>query len=136
MHAGRLGAHRAVAGVMAMRIQPVGRCPLIRNLVLLGLLLCHPGAWAISVSPSPSVNGSYTVRWATPVGDYTYPFTWCDPYYGCQTMYIPYSYGLQEYNGSSWVSVYGLAQNATSKSYSGKSTGAYQYRIYFSGIDC
>src|SRR3972149_2138752 len=116
-----------------LKTPPASRFILFRNLALLGLLLGSQAAWSISVSPSPSSNGSYTVNWSTATGNFIVQQTWCDPYFGCVSQDVPFSISLQENNGSGWVEG-GTSQGATSRSYSGKPAGTYQYRIFYSGI--
>ena len=79
------------------------------------LLFFARDAWAISVSPSPSYNGSYTVSWSTALGciDHNDP-----PFYTveCWTLYE---------NGVE------VSQSGYSLSVSGKPVGTYQYEVYY-----
>ena len=87
----------------------------IRRAAPLVLLFCISDAWAISVTPSPSYNGSYTVSWSTyPLG------CWVEDFY---PYYPEHCYSLQE-NGVD------IAWSGTSKPISGKPPGSYTYRIY------
>lgn len=85
----------------------LGKIPGVQVRWLLPLLFCTSPAWAaMSISPSPSYSGSYTVSW---VGS------------------VPGAGILQEkVNGGAWVT---QSASGTSKAYSGKASGTYTYRI-------
>jgi hypothetical protein len=88
----------------------------IRSAVLLMMLACASDAWAISVSPPTSFNGSYTVSWnSQPIGCWeegTYPY------------YPVHCYSLQE-NGVD------ISASGWSMAFSGKAAGSYEYQIYY-----
>lgn len=88
---------------------------LLRRAALLVLLVCASDAWAISVSPSISFNGSYTVSWnSQPIGCWEEEH----PYYPV------HCYSLQE-NGVD------ISASSWSQAFSGKAPGSYQYQIYY-----
>ncbi len=95
------------------------RFSLFRNLALLGLLLSSQAAWSMSVSPSPSTNGSYTVSWSQPVGWYSY-------YGGIITQVV---YLQEKVGGGVWTNV--TSSQGTTHAFSGKPENTYQYRIYY-----
>jgi RHS repeat-associated protein len=87
------------------------------------LLVFSQSAWSISVSPSTSFDGSYTVTFGMSLG--------CTTHYE-QGYYWDECYELEENaNGGGWVAV---ATSGTSKAFSGKSAGSYQYRIYWTAV--
>jgi hypothetical protein len=90
----------------------------IRFSAILGLLLFRQAAWSsLSVSPSTSYTGSYTVSWGYPLG--------------CSVTYVggfPFQsclYLQEVFNGQQ----IGTVTSGNSKSYSGKAAGTYTYRI-------
>lgn len=88
---------------------------LIRRAAPLALLVCASDAWAISVSPSTSLNGSYTVSWnSQPIGCWEEEH----PYYPV------HCYSLQE-NGVD------ISASGWSKAFSGQAAGSYEYQVYY-----
>jgi hypothetical protein len=94
------------------------RLPRVSALQLLGalsLLFLAVDARAVTISPSPSYDGNYTVSWSTPLGctveDYP-PF------------YPEHCYSLQE-DGVD------VAASGYSKPVTGKPAGSYEYRVYY-----
>ena len=88
----------------------------LQGLILLASLVLSTNTWAISASPTTTYSGSYTVSWSQATG-----CIWGFGGWQC--------YYLQEKIGSgSWINI-ATSSNATSKSFSGKSTNTYQYRI-------
>lgn len=79
-------------------------------LIAIVFLLTSVNSWAISVSPSPSYTGSYTLSWS----QQTHP-----------SFYSLY----EKKNSGAWVQV-STPLAATSHSFSGKSVATYKYRIY------
>jgi hypothetical protein len=97
---------------------------LLRCLLLLSLAVHFTNSWAISVSPSPSWSGSYTVSWTYPTGcTYTYFDYYPFVYYDC--------YLLQEKSGDgAWMNV-SSPDHSTSFAFSGKKPPGFQYRILY-----
>ena len=101
------------------------RATLIRIPALLGLLVCCQAVWSqtISISPSPSYNGNYTVSFGVPLGCYVEedPFGFTLEY--CRT--------LIEYVGDTPVGSWDAPQGSTSKNFTDKYSNTYTYRVYY-----
>lgn len=95
-----------------------------RLCAVLGLLCFSNTAWAITVSPSPSSDGSYTVSWPA------WGATGCT--YNYYEQFVTFScYTLEELApGGSWMAV-GLPDSSTSWAVTGKTPGIYEYRLQY-----
>lgn len=97
-----------------------------RRLLALSVLLVARDGWSITISPSPSYTGSYTVSFAS-TGCYTelryYP---AYVFQVCKT--------LQERAGTgAWTNV-STAHGATSLHFTGKASGTYAYQVYQTSV--
>jgi hypothetical protein len=101
----------------------VARAASLRGIAaLLGLLFfCQAASAALTSSPNPSYDGSYTVSWGYSLG--------CTVYivYGFP---MDYCYHLAEYPGTTIHIASDTATSGTFKSYSGKGSGTYTYVIW------
>ncbi|MYH69189.1 MAG: fibronectin type III domain-containing protein, partial [Gammaproteobacteria bacterium] len=82
------------------------------------------GAGSLTVSPSTSTDGSYTVSWG-------FPRCFSVPFGGGSVCRV-----VQERVGSSgsWTMVSGISATATSKAFTGKAAGAYWYRLMINTV--
>ena len=80
------------------------------GVVLLGQLLLSTLAWGLTISPSPSTDGSYTVSWNAPATTLI-----------STRLYEKAGSGAWSFNGT-------YTSTVTSRSFSGKSAGTYQYK--------
>jgi hypothetical protein len=91
---------------------------------VLGFVCVSHNAWAISVSPSPSSDGTYTVSWPA-WGATGCTYTYYEPFltYSC--------YLLEELTpGGTWAGV-SLPDYSTSWTATGKTPGIYEYRLQY-----
>ena len=99
------------------------------------LSLLSFNSWAISVSPNPSFNGSYTASWSTSLGHYCTSGYQTICYYGsCGQVLITNctdNYLQQSVGGGAWATVTS-SQGLTSQAFSGKAPNNYQYKIFTS----
>jgi hypothetical protein len=92
----------------------------IRIPAVLGLLVCSQAVWSqqVSISPSPSYDGSYTVSF----GGFPLGCDSSDGVYFCNT--------LQEQVGNTATGAWYAPAGSTSMSFSGKSANTYGYGIW------
>ena len=93
--------------------------PLLQGILLLSVSLFSGQLWAISVSPSTSYNGSFTVSWASANALGCHGVGWG---YNCRA--------LQRKIGSGAWTTINTNQGYTSVAYSGYGVATHQYRIY------
>jgi hypothetical protein len=97
-----------------------------RFAAVLALLFCsQPASAVISISPSPSYNGSYTVNWSSPLG------CWEELVEG---FWQSWCLEIQEQTGSGHFHT--VATSGNSLNISGKSANTYTYRyiVHYSGF--
>jgi hypothetical protein len=94
--------------------------PRIRVPAVLGLLVCSQAVWSqqVSISPSPSYDGSYTVSFA----DFPLGCNSSDGVYFCNT--------LQEQVGNTATGSWYAPAGSTSMNFSGKSANTYGYGVW------
>ena len=90
---------------------------------LMWLVVITTPVLAITVSPSPSYTGSYTVSWGSPEGCI---YDEEDNTYDCNRLW-------EKVGSGSWANV-SVTTGATSKAYSGQANNTYEYQLCWSDV--
>ncbi len=95
-----------------------------RVLALITLMLVSLSAWSMTISPSPSTNGTYTVTWSTPTG--------CNYQYFSDYPYVIFDcYQLHEVSSIGGTPP-GVPDGSTSWTFTGRSVATYTYTLVYS----